>query len=371
MVRFQFQTTFLICIVMIVSLGAFGIQSVAGGEQILSAATNYADDTSKVVEAGYAEVDNCWESCPIDTECCPVDTGGCCPTAAGCLHLWTAEAGVIFLSRDRADARPSAKVYGSETGQTTPTMVFDMAASDVGTAVGHDIVLTRCLGAVWDLETRYFQIDGWNDSHSFDNYDRTYVSAYGTIADTQSPSFAYSSRLYNIELNLRWKYHEQMPLLMGFRTLGLDEHFQIISNGNLGTPWAETSTNNSLYGLQIGMEPILWDRGKRFRLEGLIKAGVYGNSAHQRTSFPTAQSELDSRTDGTPSFVGELGLIGVYKLNKYWSLRAGYEVLWITNVALAPDQASSITFGGTPTGDMDDKAIAFYYGATASIERRF
>ena len=72
-----------------------------------------------------------------------------------------------------------------------------------------------------------------------------------------------------------------------------------------------------------------------------------------------------------PSFVGEVGLIGNVSLNRCWSLRAGYEVMWITNVALAPDQAATVQFGVPPTGGMYDKATAFYYGATASIERKF
>ena len=45
--------------------------------------------------------------------------------------------------------------------------------------------------------------------------------------------------------------------------------------------------------------------------------------------------------------------------------------MWITNVALAPDQAATVQFGAPPRARMYDKATAFYYGATASVERKF
>ncbi len=354
------------------SLLSIAVASVAVGEglasvedPIMRVSADTVVDSSVDSGIGYGDAGVCGDAC------CPMDADCGCPSTTGCCFPWSVKAGVIFLNRDRADNPPSARVYGSTTGQTAPTQVFDMRDSDLGTAVGPDITLTRCFGECWDLEARFFQLDAWNDSNRFDQYARTSVTAYGVAADATSPVMAYSSQLYNVELNMRWKHFDRLPLLMGFRTLGLDEQFQIFTNGSIATPWAVTETNNGLYGLQIGMEPVLWDRGSRFRLDGTIKAGVYGNSVHQRTQFPMVGGELNSRLEGSASFVGEIGLIGSVQLNKYWSIRGGYEVMWLTNVALAPDQSATITYGASPFGVTDDHAIAFYYGATASIERRF
>jgi hypothetical protein len=350
MVRFQFPRMVLVCTV--VSFGTLGVPYSTAGERVRPASMDLVAETPGQVDAGYAEAETGVDSCP---------------TVAECDSVWTVKAGAIFLSRDRADGRPSAKVY---TANTAPLLLYDMASATVGTAAGPDIMLTRCLGPCWDVEARYFQVDGWNSSYSVTDRYGERVSAYGrTDTSGITTSLAYSSRLYNFEANLRWKCIEQLPLLIGFRTLGLDERFQI-GNTNSITPWAITSTNNALYGAQVGVEPILWDRGGRFQLEGLLKAGIYGNCAHQRTTFPGV-GIVDIRTDGVPSYVGEIALTGVYKLNKYWSMRAGYEVMWITNVALAPDQAASMHYSMSPTGTMDDKAIAFYYGVTANVERRF
>ena len=45
--------------------------------------------------------------------------------------------------------------------------------------------------------------------------------------------------------------------------------------------------------------------------------------------------------------------------------------MWITNLALAADQAATVQYGAVPMGAMYDKATALYYGATASVERKF
>ena len=358
MVRIQSMLALLVCA--LVPLGALGGQPADTGPLISSPPkTPFVDETYQAdpQDVGYAEGETDVQCCPSPAEYCP---------------LWTVDAGAIFLSRNHAAAHPSAQVYVQEP-RLNPVLVFDMANSGLGTAAGPDITLSRCLGPCWDLEARYFQVDGWRDNNVFsaNSPGRVSVLAYGVPSTAQSVSLDYSSRLYNVELNLRWKRCESIPVLIGFRTLGLDERFQSLSlAGTTVGVGADTWTNNSLYGLQIGTEPILWDRCGWFRLEGLLKTGIYGNRAHQRTTFPLVGGQLNS-TDTLPSFVGEAGLIGNVSLNRCWSLRAGYEVMWITNVALAPNQAATVQFGALPTGAMYDRATAFYYGATASIERKF
>jgi len=40
------------------------------------------------------------------------------------------------------------------------------------------------------------------------------------------------------------------------------------------------------------------------------------------------------------SFVGEIGLMLDYRFSRFFSARAGYELLWLYGVALAPDQGA-------------------------------
>jgi hypothetical protein len=173
-------------------------------------------------------------------------------------------------------------------------------------------------------------------------------------------------------MNLRWKENEcaRVPLVMGFRMIGLDDNFRLGQElQGRSISWIDTTTNNMLYGFQIGTEPILWCYDG-FQLEGLLKTGIFSNQAHQRSRFPILQSELEN-WNGASSFVAETGLIGSYHWNNCWAIRGGYEVMWITNVALAPDQSTTVFYGTTPTGRIYDRATAFYHGATVSIERRF
>ncbi len=359
MARSQLALAISLCT--IVSLGIPSMNGLHAADGVVPATTDLAADASENVETGYAEACACEpDACGPDScepDCCPTSLTGCCPA-------WTVEAGVIFLSRDNAKAQPSPKIMSpSQNGA-----VYDSAQSGLGTAVGPDLSLARCISPCFDIQARYFQIDGWNDTNTFGDLGRGYLMGYNTTVLTQDPTVSYSSRLYNVELNLRWKQWKRMPFIMGFRTLGLDETFQVAS---LDTPVVRTSTNNGLYGMQIGVEPVLWDQCGRFRVEGLVKAGIFGNSTRQRTVFYQADQEFAHNSDGVPSCVAELGLVGVYSLNKCWSLRAGYEVMWLTSVALAPDQTSSVTYGVPVTGVTYDKATAFYYGATARLERRF
>jgi hypothetical protein len=45
------------------------------------------------------------------------------------------------------------------------------------------------------------------------------------------------------------------------------------------------------------------------------------------------------------AFVGELDITAVYRVSRHVSLRAGYEALWLTSVALAPEQIDVTDFG--------------------------
>ena len=48
-------------------------------------------------------------------------------------------------------------------------------------------------------------------------------------------------------------------------------------------PFWDASVANNLYGFQVGGDGKLFERG-RFSLDGLIKAGVYGNNAAETTA---------------------------------------------------------------------------------------
>jgi hypothetical protein len=163
---------------------------------------------------------------------------------------------------------------------------------------------------------------------------------------------------------------------VGFRYLSLNESFHIYGEkevlGLLETAHYDVSSYNNLYGVQIGGR-IHRYRG-RFCLEVSGKAGIYGNQCGQEQTFidypgfplrPTV-----SKNGGSVAFSTELNFGGLYQINETWGLSAGYNVMWIGGVALAPDQ---LDFTYTPTSGtgLFTGGSVFLHGFNVGIEARW
>ena len=81
------------------------------------------------------------------------------------------------------------------------------------------------------------------------------------------------------------------------------------------------------------------ERG-RFSIDGLVKAGIFDNNAEETTAVSVIPKQVRSASASTnhAAFVGETGLQCKYQVTKGLLLRAGYEVIWLEGVALAPGQ---------------------------------
>lgn len=193
----------------------------------------------------------------------------------------------------------------------------------------------------------------------------------------QGMAWQYASRLYNAELNVRSNPCSQVTMLAGFRWVRLQENLQ----GALEPPtvsweppfWNTTTTNN-LYGLQIGAEGRLFERG-RFSIDGLVKAGSFDNHAEESTGVSTIKVVRPSFASvNHAAFVGETGLQCRYEVTKRLALKVGYEAIWLQGVALAPGQIQE-TYMSTPTTaqalGVNCNSGAFYHGATAGLECSF
>jgi hypothetical protein len=93
-------------------------------------------------------------------------------------------------------------------------------------------------------------------------------------------------------------------------------------------------------------------------IEGVAKAGLYHNRVEARTTELLVGSGDDdsvygqSFTDqkGTGAFVGSLGLRGLIPVTDYINLVTGYEVLFLSGVALGTEQFKGVrqdVLGGT------------------------
>jgi hypothetical protein len=208
---------------------------------------------------------------------------------------------------------------------------------------------TQC----YDYEVLYFGIDGWSDGRF--------------IPQSLNPAsplfFNWSSRLYNVELNMRWNPSSRVTMLAGFRWANLREDFvggRILGSGFL--PVGDVWSNNNLCGFQVGADAKLWESGC-FSINGLGKVGIYGNHAEQTSVFTGAPDVFSASTNHT-AFIGELGLQARYQVTERLALRAGYELLWLDGVAIAPAQLNNLL-------GIDSNATVFYHGATAGLELTF
>ena len=277
--------------------------------------------------------------------------------------LGTFRVGALELSRSHAKAAPSAQIVRASDNQ----VLFDTTDLGLGTAWGPDITALAALNGALELEMRYFGLNGWKVSQTASDPAGVNFIGFGATVPGDAERAEYASRLYSFEMSIRPRVSEGIAVTLGFRTLQLHEHFGLaIIDPPPESPAIGTHVNNYLYGFQVGAEPYLAGAGSPLRLDGMLKAGIYGNHAAQGTDFTAGSTSLEAGRNRV-SFVGEIGLAVDYKFSQFLALRAGYELLWLYGVALAPDQ-SATTDLLTSSAALNDSATAFYQGAMASLE---
>ena len=129
---------------------------------------------------------------------------------------------------------------------------------------------------------------------------------------------------------------------------------------------------NDLYGAQIGA------RVRRclgqWSWEATGKAGIFDNEAGQTQfvqDFPNfALRPTISASNNHIAFMGELNLSAIYQLNQTWGLRAGYNLMYLDGLALAPNQ---LDFSFTPTSGstVNTAGHLLLHGVNLGLEARW
>ena len=163
----------------------------------------------------------------------------------------------------------------------------------------------------------------------------------------------------------------------GFRYIELGTDLNITA-ASFPPPFMETGaytihTTNRLFGGQIGGRVRRTVNHFGFELTG--KAGIYGNDADQNqsvTDFPNFPLRPTTTVQANNvAFEGELNLSGIFRINDVWSLKAGYSVIWIEGLALAPDQLD-FNFAVSPSGNtLTSDGGMFIHGANVGLEARW
>lgn len=262
---------------------------------------------------------------------------------------------------------------------------------------GLELIASLQVGAGTSIEARYFGLNNWQTSHSVRLQSPDLYSVFsdfganppGGFDDTDGSflhTISYNSELHNGEVNFRRRWVSPVQFvqgswLAGVRYFDLDERFGFAAEGPLNNTFTfnnrrfaniDTHTRNQLTGFQVGGD--LWVTlvpGLMIGAEG--KTGIYGNHAEVETqvstnSIPTASEFMQG---GQTAFLSEFTASAVYRLTYSWSVRASYNVLYVDNVALAPENINTRDYsnalgGGAFTGDrfpfLETDGEALYQG---------
>jgi hypothetical protein len=114
--------------------------------------------------------------------------------------------------------------------------------------------------------------------------------------------------------------------------------------------------------------------GDSFGWEATAKAGIFGNTSQETQSvidYLDIALRNASSSGGGVAFVGEINLSAIYRLTDVWNLKAGYNVMYIGGLALAPDQLD-FNFALSPSGNqLHNSGGMFLQGVNVGLEARW
>jgi hypothetical protein len=315
---------------------------------------------TKVSQAEYTETKT--------DSACPCE----CAEACCCEPVWRLRTNALAMKL----SNPNNAVL--VTNSFTPGGAQLLNASEFGFRYegGWEIDLDRKLDDQWDVEARFFRVDGFSANCagvlSPIGSVVQYVTPLGNTNYPVTTAASYGSQLTNVELNAHRTINDYWSFVAGFRYLSLYESGMTLMR-DIG-PGLEQSNHsiratNDLYGFQLGADAN-FIRRNRLSVDGLLRAGVFGNGATSSVDITHAQSSLHYACNafGThTAFVGELGLMANYKFNQHVSLRGGYQMLWLEGVAQASDQVA-VSDPYHSWAEMSFKSSPFYDGFVLGLE---
>jgi hypothetical protein len=165
--------------------------------------------------------------------------------------------------------------------------------------------------------------------------------------------------------------------LAGFRWAELDEtaRLGILPDGAAQPNLYTVESTSNLFAAQTGV------RGRmafeRWALEGWMKIGIAGTALAQSQSMTDALTGVPYRSPrssdaGGMGMIADMNLSAVWRITEVWGVRAGYNLFWLTGVALAPDQWDFSAATGPAAGTaLRGTGSVFFNGANLGLEARW
>ena len=220
----------------------------------------------------------------------------------------------------------------------------------------------------------YFDVASFQATRRLPTVAGGYVTAPGL--DGAAPitvdgaSAGLSSRIKSLEVLDRKRTGERWVGTSGFRWVEWQEVFGL----GAGPQAFGVRAIDSLYGHQWGLEGVLWRPTESVALEGVAKAGIYGNVSKQDSylSGPGGTPSI-ATTTARVGFVGEAGLVGTWRIRPWLAARAGYQAFWLGGVATATNQlqGQSLAAGSPQRGSTNTGGSVVLQGIDLGLEGRF
>jgi hypothetical protein len=138
-----------------------------------------------------------------------------------------------------------------------------------------------------------------------------------------------------------------------------------------GTGSYLVTTHNNMVGPQIGgdlfYERTDWRLGIRTRAAAVVNWNSQRSTVRilNNNGVPLVPNRDESVDTHDAAFVGEIGFVGSYHFRPNFALRASYDLMWVTNLALAQNQ---LTFNPALPAEISNSHSLFYQGLSLGFE---
>lgn len=130
-------------------------------------------------------------------------------------------------------------------------------------------------------------------------------------------------------------------------------------------------TRNTLVGPQVGLDVFFERTDWRVGIKTKAAAVVNWDAQSSQVTIVDANGDplVPNRRESTKAhdaaFIGELSFVGVYHLRPRFAWRFSYDLMWVTNLALAQNQ---LTFNPALPPEISDANSLFYQGLSFGFE---
>jgi hypothetical protein len=328
--------------------------------------------------------------------------GNACRGACSCCPGWSQYAifDVLFLQRDNAT---NGQVITEDYSGGAAVPLFNTQTMQAATAPGIRLFYGQLGPDQIGWEMGYTGVYGmFGDARAVSVNNLAVPGVLGTrvagwlTADEVRPTYASSLNMFEANVfhyrccteggcdsPFPWErvqdpYCHCTNLLFGLRWAGLEEAAALNVRCCEGDPFSSYAVNTSsqMIGPQVGL------RGRKqwncwateWWAKAMLAGTILSSNADPITSSLTGPNVVyrESRhlTQAGVGFVGDLNYSLVRRLSDTWWLRCGYNLIWLSGVALAPDQFDFTDTAASGTTLVGGGSV-FLHGANLGLEKRW